>query len=219
MAKIELEDNSFAAREKLNSERERDRDRREDRDRDREPIEKVISGNVKRKKKTLGRKVVDFVVGGDMDKINDYVKYDVIGPGIKNLIYDIFISSLSMAFFGEVRRGSSRDREGSARSRRTSYDRMYDDRRDMGRRRSSRPSYDIDDIIFDTRDDAELALDRLERILDQYGTVRVADLNSVAGITGSWTDKNFGWTDLRGVRVLPVPEGYIIDFPPCEDVR
>lgn len=220
MAKVELEDNSFAAREQVASERERDRDgRRKDRDGEREPVEKAITGTAKRKKKSVGRKVLDFVLGEDMDKVNDYVKYDVIGPGIKNLIYDIFVSAISMAFFGEVRRtGGSRDRD-SARTRRTSYENMYNDRRDMGRTRSRRPSYDIDDIVFDTRDDAEIALDRLERLLDQYGTVRVADLNSVAGITGTWTDKNFGWTDLRGVRVLPVPEGYIIDLPPCEDVR
>ena len=210
MARVELEDNSFAAREKTPIERERDRETRSEQ---REEYGKVISGTAKRKKKSLGRKILDSIFDADMTRVYE----DVIDPGWKNLLFDIFVSSASQVFFHEIRRSSGgRD---SSRTRRTSYDRMYDDRRDMGRSRSRRASYDIEDVVFETRDDAEIALDRLERILDQYGTVRVSDLNQAAGITGTWTDKNFGWTDLRGVRVLPVPEGWIIDLPPCEDVR
>lgn len=212
MAKVELEDNSFATREKVAIERERDKET------EHESVEKAIKGTAYKKKKTLGRKLLDYILGEDMNKVEDYVKNEVIRPGAMNLIFDIAMSTLSMALFGEARYSRGRDRE-SSRSRRRSYDTIYDERRERERTRARRPSYDIEDIIFETRDDAEIALDRLERILEKYGVARVSDLNAAAGVTGTWTDKNFGWTDLRGVRIIGVAEGYIIDFPPCEDVR
>ena len=214
MATVEMPDNSYAAREKVASERDRDKEK------DKKPVEKVIKGSAKRKNKTLGRKIVDFMTGDDIDKVNDYVKYDVIGPGIKNLIFDIIVGAISMSFYGEVRGGSrSRDRDGSARTRRTSYDSMYDNRRDIGRVRGRRPSYDIGDIIFETIEDAEDARKGLYKLLDDYDVARVSDLDRLAGITGPHTDRNYGWTRLDGVGIIPVPEGYILDLPPVEDVR
>ena len=62
MATRELQDNSFAAREQVASERERKADnRRRDReDNDIPEVQKVVKGAAKRKKKTFGRKVLDF---------------------------------------------------------------------------------------------------------------------------------------------------------------
>lgn len=220
MATRELQDNSFAAREQVASERERKADnRRRDReDNDIPEVQKVVSGTAKRKKKTFGRKVLDFVMGEDIDKVNDYVKNDVLRPGMMNLAYDIATSALSMALFGEVRT-SSRRSDGSSRSSRRSYDRIYDDRRDERRVRSRRPSYDIDDIIFETQQDAKDARAELYSLVDNYGRARVSDLNRAAGLSGTWTDENYGWTRLDRVDIIPVPEGYVLDLPPCEDIR
>ena len=219
MAKVELEDNSYAAREQVASERERKAEnRRRDRDNDDIPeVQKVVKGTAKRKKKTFGRKVLDFITGEDIDKVNEYVKNDVIRPGLLNLIFDVATSTLSMAMFGEVRTSSRRS--DSSRSSRRSYDRMYDDRREMSRGRSRRPSYDIDDIIFETQQDARDARSELYDLIDNYGRARVSDLNRAAGLSGTWTDENYGWTRLDRVDIIPVPEGYILDLPPCEDIR
>ena len=219
MATRELEDNSYAAREKTPIEKERrDLDKRRERDEDDIPeVKKVISGTAKRKKKTFGRKVLDFILGEDINKVNDYVKNDVIRPGMMNLLFDIATSALSMALFGEVR--TSRSSGGTSRTSRRSYDRMYDDRRESSRARARRPSYDIEDIIFETQQDAKDARAELYDLVDRYGRARVTDLNRAAGLTGTWTDDYYGWTRLDRVDIIPVPEGYILDLPPAEDIR
>ena len=196
-----LEDNSYASR----SERERAM----------EPVEKVTTGVAVVKKKTFGRKVLDLFLSEKIDDVGDYVTHNVIGPGIKSLLYDMVNSAVSMMFWGDpnVRRNS---RNGGGRK---DYDKMYDDRR--RRERGRRPAYDYDDIIFETRDDAERVLDRLYDQLDRYGKARVADLYEAAGLSpdGNYTVNYYGWYSLRGAGVYPTSEGWAIDLPKCESLR
>ena len=199
-----LEDNSFATREA--------------RDRDRERLEKVTTGNVIKKKKSLGRKILDTFLSDKIDEVGDYIRYNVIGPGAKNLVYEIFMSTLSMMFWGDARMGRDRGRD---RGGRTAYDRAYDNRRDASRERMRRPAYDYDDIFFETREDAERVLDRLYDTLERYGKARVADLYDAAGISaeGNYTVNYYGWFSLRGSGVYPTSEGWAIDLPKCESLR
>lgn len=196
-----LEDNSYASREAR------------DRDRNRAPLERVTTGKVSIRKKTFGRKVLDMFLSEKIDDVGDYIRYNVIGPGIKSLIYDMFMSSLSMAFWGDARaRGS---RPGGSNGR-TGYDRIYDERR--SRDRGRRPAYDVEDIIFESREEAERVLDDLYDCLERYGSVRVADLYSSAGISpeGNFTVNNFGWRSLRGAGAYPTSEGWALDLPRAE---
>ena len=79
---------------------------------------------------------------------------------------------------------------------------------------SREPRKTIDDIVFETRGDAEKVLDTLSEALSVYGSVSVADFYDLADISAEWTDNNFGWTDLRGARVLRTRGGgYTIDMP------
>lgn len=197
-----LEDNSYASREA----RERDRDRT--------PLERVTTGKVTVRKKSVGRKILDTFLSEKIDDVGDYIRYNVIGPGIKSLIYDMFMSSLSMAFWGDARARGSGGVRGSS-----GYDRAYDDRR--SRDRGRRPAYDVEDIIFESRDEAERVLDDLYDCLERYGSVRVADLYSSAGISpeGNFTVNNFGWRSLRGAGAYPTSEGWALDLPRCESLR
>ena len=76
----------------------------------------------------------------------------------------------------------------------------------------------LNDISFDTRDDAYLVLDRMNRELQRYHRVRVADFYIYAGITGqegNWTLQSTGWTDLSSARPVPRTDGrWMIEFPP-----
>lgn len=202
-----LEDNSYASREA----RERER---------MDPIEKVVSGTAIKKKKTIGRKVLDTFLSEKIDDVGDYIRYNVIGPGIKSLIYEIFMGSLSMAFWGDASVGRRSGGRGGGGSR--GYDRIYDEKRNGGGRdRGRRPAYDYDDIFFETRDDAERVLDRMYDQLERYGKVRVADLYEAAGISpdGNYTVNYYGWYTLRGSGVYPTSEGWAIDLPKCESLR
>ncbi len=172
-------------------------------------LDKVVSGGAKTRKKSEVRKFANVFVPEDAENVKSYILMDVIVPGIKNAIADV----VSIMLFGEAGRLGGRGKGGS----RVSYQKYYDDRRD-DRRSYGRPraaaGYEFDDIIFETRGDADLVLDQMEAAIDQYRMVSVADLYDLAGITcRSYTANKYGWTDLRTAKVVRTREGYILQLP------
>ena len=49
--------------------------------------------------------------------------------------------------------------------------------------------------------------------MEEYGTVRVADLYDLVGVTGQYTDNNYGWTNIRNAEIVRVRDGYKIKMP------
>ena len=94
--------------------------------------------------------------------------------------------------FGEVRskRGGRRD----DRSR-VSYSSFYD-RKDYAPRRPGR-TFEYDNVYLDTRQEAEDVIERMEDILEQYGSVSVGDLYDLCDVSGDPTDWDYGWRSLR----------------------
>ena len=135
---------------------------------------------------------------------------DVIVPGLKNAIADV----VSIMLFGEAGRIGGKKGNGS----KVSYQRYYDDRRE-DRRNYARPrapgGYDYDDIIFESRGDADLVLDQLEAAINQFGLASVLDLYDLAGITcpTSYTADKYGWTDIRSAKVVRTRDGYVLELP------
>lgn len=172
-------------------------------------LDKIVSGETKTRKKSEVKKFADLFTPEDAENVKSYILMDVIVPGIKNAIAD----AVSIMLFGETGRlGGRRDR-GS----RVSYQRYYDDRRD-DRREYGRPraaaGFEYDDIVFETRGDADMVLDQLESAIASYGLVSVADLYDLAGITcRSYTANRYGWTDIRNAKVLHTKDGYILQLP------
>ena len=132
------------------------------------------------------------------ENVKSYIMMDVIIPGIKNAIADV----ISIVLFGDSGRigGSRSKRDG--RSRLTYWDDRRDDRREYGRPRAA-AGFEYDDIIFETRGDAELVLDQLESAIANYGIASVADLYDLAGITcRNYTANRYGWTDIQSAKVI-----------------
>jgi len=172
-------------------------------------LEKVVSGETKTRKKSEVKKFANIFVPEDVENVKSYILIDVIVPGIKNAIAD----AVSIMLFGEAGRLGGRNNKGSRASYQRYYDDRRDDRRDYGRPRAV-SGFDYDDIVFDTRGDAALALDQMESAINQYSLVSVADLYDLAGITcRSYTANKYGWTDLRGAKVVRVRDGYILELP------
>jgi hypothetical protein len=173
-------------------------------------LEKVVNGETKTRKKSEVKKFANIFVPEDVDNVKSYILTDVIIPGIKNAIADV----VSIMLFGEVGRLG---RGGRDRGSKISYQKYYrddrDDRRDYGRPRST-SGFDYDDILFETRGDADLVLDQLESAIASYGIASVADLYDLAGITcRSYTANKYGWTDIRSAKVVRVRDGYILQLP------
>lgn len=152
--------------------------------------------------------------------IKEYIIMDILIPTAKRTISeivgsssDILVDTIDTILFGE-KRSRGRRRSGSGR---TSYYKYYDDR-DRGRDRD-RPArvrgYEFDDIILETRREAEEVLDRMEDLIDTYKIVSVADLYDLVGISGNYTDNKYGWSNLRSARVesLRYGDGYILKLP------
>lgn len=187
--------------------------------RERIKVEKVkLEGKVVKKKKGAGQKFVEEIIDENAKSVGAYIFSDVFIPAIKNLLSDAITNGINMLLYGDDS-GSRRSSRDHGRSY-VSYNRYYDEeRREHNRRRlssSQRAMHDFEDVIFDSRSDAEKVLDRLVDIVEEYGQVSVADFYDFVGIEASYTDRNWGWANLRSAYVERVRSGYIINFPRTE---
>lgn len=174
-------------------------------------VEKVVTGGVRKKKPSaLG----SFFNSKDISEIKEYLIEDILKPTAKNLIYDLVCNGANM-LLGEPVRSKSKS-PGSKVSYR-SYGEHYNERKDYNKPRSQQ-AYSYTDLIFDNRADAEEVLYRMEEILDNFQAVSVSDLFDMAGVTGSYTDNKFGWTNLDDAYVERVRDGYIINLPKASTI-
>jgi hypothetical protein len=189
---------------KSNSHRSREEKVNEGREKKVEQVAKA-----KTKKKSEVKKFADVFVAEDVTSVKDYILMEVLLPAAKKAISDIVTNGIDMLLYGEPRSKSK------SRESKTSYTKYYSDRdRDYERGTRTRVrGYDYDDIILDTRREAEEVLDRMDDLIDTYGMVSVADLYDLVGISGSYTDNKYGWTNLRSADVQRVRDGYLLKLP------
>lgn len=171
-------------------------------------VEKVTTGSVKAKKRSSLSKFVDAVVQEDMATVKNYIFSDVIVPSIKKAISDVVTNGVDMVLYGETRNRKT----SSSPASKVSYRSYYDDGR-SSRRVEARSAYDYDEIIFNTRSDAEEVLLKMDEILDKYKVISVLDFFDLAGVTGKHTDNKYGWTDIRTASVVRTIDGYVIKLP------
>lgn len=171
-------------------------------------LEKVISGNAIVKKKSGVHKIADIFISEDASSVKSYVWSDVFVPTIKKLFCDIIKDSADIIFGG----GTRRDRNG-IRSGYVSYDRFSDRRDDRNYSTSRSSGLDYDNIILETKGDAEEVLMQLDGVIDQYGHATVLDLFDLVGKTAPHTANKYGWTNLRNARSERVRDGYLLRLP------
>lgn len=175
-------------------------------------VEKVVTGKVVTKKKSGFSKFAGEFISEDAKNIKSYVIGDVLIPAFKKAISDIITDGIDIILYG----GNGRSRSGRSNADRVSYRSYYDDRRPSDKLTTSRyssNSYSYDDIILDSRGEAEEVLARMDELMDTYGLVRVADLKDLVGITGSYTDNKYGWTNIRNAEIVHVRDGWMIKMP------
>ena len=174
-------------------------------------IEKVISGTAKTKPKSGLTKLADVFISEDVASVKSYILMDVLIPTIKKALCDIITDGAHMIFYGEA--GSRKSNSvGSKVSYRNYYDKATTrDSRPVGARTGS--VYNYDDILFDTRGDAEAVLTLLDEQIDSYGIVSVADLFDASGVTPDTVAYKYGWTNIRNAQVMRVRDGFVIKMP------
>lgn len=184
-------------------------------------VEQVVSGEAALRKKPLGRRLRDVFIGGDTKSVIGYVFSDVLIPQAKDMLTEAVSSGFERLIFGESRpnrRYGGRPQTGPGPTNYTRYSARgnnpigrqgHEDRRPTVSVRTQ----DIDDILLATRVEAETVVDRMYDLLRDYDSVSVADLHSLIGLSSSYTDQKWGWTDLQGTDVRRVRDGYILVLP------
>ena len=173
-------------------------------------VEKVVRGAVKTRKKKGLEKAKGAIFSEDAANIESYVVMDVLIPALKKAISDVVTNGIEILLYGESGRTRRNSPSGSI-----SYRNFYD-RRDDGPRRLNAPvrnGYDLNDIVLETRGEAEDVLARMDELVEQYGVVSVADLYDLVGITGNYTDNKYGWTNIRNAEPIRVRDGYLLKLP------
>lgn len=176
---------------------------------DRKKVEKVVHGRVRTKPKSGVSKITDIFISEDAANVKSYIVMDVLVPAAKKAISDIVRDGIDMILYGE-----SKGRKSSSASGYVSYrDYSRSDDRDRFRDSRSRSSYAHDDIVLDSRGEAEEVLTRMDELIDTYGNVSVADLYDLVGKSSEYTDNKYGWTNIRNAEPIRVRDGYMLKLP------
>lgn len=178
-----------------------------DRAKEKKEITPVAKARVKRE--STARKVVGEIIKEDARSVGETVLWDVVIPTVKNLISDTVTRGIESMLYGDSRprsRNNYSDYSGYSRPK-GSRDRPVE-RRERRSARQAEP--ERNEIIFDTRSDANDVIDRMSDIIDQYGQASLADLNALIGASSNFIDDNWGWTDMGSFNVRQVRDGFML---------
>lgn len=169
--------------------------------------------SLKKEGSKFGEAVGSFIVN-DINDIKTSILLDYIVPGLKDLAVGIIDSIFNRN--GEYRSTN----HGSFVNNRIPYGSAYrgNSRQNHGRSMDSRmqQNYDYRELTWQNRGQAEVALNSLWNILDEYKVVSIADLFDIAQCTppGDASGNSYGWFDLSGSEVVRTFDGrYCIKLP------
>ena len=79
---------------------------------------------------------------------------------------------------------------------------------------SNSREYEVKDILFETRIEAENTLDTLKEVINTYGYASVSELYYLADVNRcTYLDNKHGWTNLDKAKVVRLRNGYTLDLP------
>lgn len=183
-------------------------------------VQKVATGKVQAKKRSEMRKFRDIFISEDAKNVKSYVFLDVLVPAIKKAISDIVTDGIDMILYGE-----SRHRKGSSGGSKISYRKFYDERdshdRPYAKSNPERSRFDSDEIIFESRGEAEAALEEMGHVIERYGFVTVADMYDMAQLSQPYTSNRYGWMNLGSAEIIRLRggEGYVIRLPKAAPIE
>lgn len=188
-------------------------------------VKQVVTGKVVRRKKPLVTRFKETFFSGDGTRgVWGYVMGEVLVPAAKDMIVDATRNGVERAVFGESQRGPRGWRPGNSPGGHTRYD-GYSRPNNTPPWRGSQPAprelstrgrsqHNFDEIILDSRGEAEQVIDVLVEIVNEYGQATVADLYELVGISAAYTDPKYGWINMQGAGVQHIRGGqYLLNLP------
>lgn len=181
---------------------------------DREALPKIIEGTVVVRKTPWYKKISQNMIAEDAGSLGEHILLNVMVPTAKDLIVRLVSESVEMVLFGSTKGRVRRPTGLGLRQQFTSYDRVREERepqRYMSRTAQAR--HDFSEIVLPSRVEAISVVDNMMARVEKYGAVTVADLYDYVGITGSYQDQRWGWSNLDSANVRQVPDGFLLDLP------
>ena len=187
-------------------------------------IESVVTTGVIRKKPSLGKRFKEtFITGDDAATVGEYLIFEILIPAAKDTIADLVTQGVERKLFGSSR-SSRRRAASSAQNVWTPYGKissstsvLKSESRPVSRH--TRANHDFDEIVIPHRVEADRVLDSLYDLLDKYQVATVSDFYALVDVSDTYTDRNWGWTDLRGSEIRRVRDGFVIDLPRPQPIK
>ena len=180
-----------------------------------EPIV-VNPTKVRPKRQSLFRMIFEQ----DLKDIKDSLLTEYIKPRMKDIAYGIFESALNtvdnsiqMMIYENVRPGyhSNTVRQPAQ----TPYNKISTQVRTYPPTTVS-SSYNYNEIIYSSYGEADAVLTGMKEWIRDYGAVPISiyyDFSKYQGSQRSYTDNDYGWTDLSNViQPKKIPEGFILEL-------
>jgi hypothetical protein len=191
-------------------------------------IEKITTGEVHLRKKSLGKRFAETFFGGTAKGAAQYVVLEVLLPTAKDAIFDAFSQGVERFLFGDSRGGGrrtiNRHSPVSGHNGYVSYNRYADPRGPSRREREepralskrARANHELDEIVVASRAEANAVLARMAYIIDTYDVCSISDLYKMVDIAPEFTDEKWGWTStdqIDDAKPVRVNGGYVLDLP------
>lgn len=183
-------------------------------------LTKITTGKVATRKKSLYKRFMDTFVVDDISNVVHYIIHDVLVPAAKSTVADMVQGGTDMILFPGRGNSGSRGRREQGRSY-VSYDRnrntnqrnQRDDRsRDISPKNRAR--HNFDELIIDSRAEADEVISTLVDLTLDYDQATVSDLYALVGTPHTSTDTRWGWTDLSSASASPLRGGgYVLNLP------
>ena len=177
---------------------------------------KPVTTNVTEKKAKGLSKFKKRMFSDEASSVGESVVSDVIIPKVQGLIVDALKYTIDFIFYGKTGANNPNRRNGVNG---ISYSSFY---RSSGTATPQIPAnaynrpnsiYQIKDIVFNERSEAEDVLLAMIDTIGRYGSVTVGDFYDMIGQHGSYTDLKYGWRDLGNAAPVRSGSGWVIDFP------
>lgn len=168
-------------------------------------------------KKNIGRRIIESFTGDDVQSVGSYLLFEVFIPAAKQMIIDATTQGIERVLMGESRPRTSRIGYTNYNSLSSRSRSGHPETRSISPRGKS--THNFKEIVLETRSEAQDVLDGLVDYLDQFDFAPVSTLYDLVGITGSFTDDQWGWSNLRDASIRPNRGGgYVLDLPKTESI-
>lgn len=174
-------------------------------------VKQVAAGKIR--KQSVGEKFKEAFIAEDAKTVKQYVIFDVIFPGLKDLTLSILHGAVDMIFTGRT----SNKKKGFYSVNHNNYGGYYGGSGSQSQ--AVQKSHTYENVTFTTRNEADDVLEQMKLYLDEYHRVSIATFNELAGVTGDYTDNRYGWKSLADAKVMYHQGEYFIDFPRPRDLN